>query len=167
VVSKLITLRLEKACQHLIAMEQSAFIRGRYILESVVVAHEVVHSIHKSKEPGIILKSDYEKTYDRMDIDFLIEILNKDRGFGEEWIGWIKSIVIGGSVSVLTNGEESPTFKTGKGLKQWDTLSPLLFNNVVDALTKMLDKTSKKGLVVSLLEQFRQGVSWLCNMLMT
>jgi hypothetical protein len=39
------------------------------------------------------------------------------RGFGEVWIAWIRSIVIGGSVSVLANGEESNTFKTGKGLR--------------------------------------------------
>jgi hypothetical protein len=33
------------------------------MLKSVVIAHEIVHSIHKSKEPGVILKLDYEKTY--------------------------------------------------------------------------------------------------------
>jgi hypothetical protein len=67
-------------------------------------------------------------------------------------------------VSVLANGEESPTFKTGKGLRQRDPLSPLLFNIVADVLTKMLDKAARKGLVKGLLEQFRQGVSWLCSM---
>jgi hypothetical protein len=49
-------------------------------------------------------------------------------------------------VSVLANGEESPTFKTGKGLRQGDPLSPLLFNIVADVLTKMLDKAARKGL---------------------
>jgi hypothetical protein len=32
------------------------FIRGRYILDSVVVAHEVVHSLHKNKEPKMVIK---------------------------------------------------------------------------------------------------------------
>jgi hypothetical protein len=32
----------KKVCQSLIDKEQSVFIRGRYILESVVVAHEIV-----------------------------------------------------------------------------------------------------------------------------
>jgi hypothetical protein len=62
------------------------------------------------------LKLDYEKAYDWINIDFLIEVL-KLRGFGDRWICWIKRVVIGGSVSVLANGEESPTFKTGKGLR--------------------------------------------------
>jgi hypothetical protein len=52
--------------QRIVAPNQSAFIRGRYILGSVVVAHEIVHSINKSGEQGIVLKLDYEKAYDRV-----------------------------------------------------------------------------------------------------
>jgi hypothetical protein len=39
------------------------------------VAHEVVHSVHKTKEPGVVIKLDYEKAYDRVNLDFLMEIL--------------------------------------------------------------------------------------------
>jgi hypothetical protein len=74
--SKLLTLRLEKVCHRIITKEQSAFIRGRYILESVVVAHEVVHSIHKSKILWVILKLDYEKAYDRINLDFWWKFLD-------------------------------------------------------------------------------------------
>jgi hypothetical protein len=76
------------------------------------------------KEPDVVIKLDYEKSYDKISIDFLLEFL-KLRGFGERWVGWIKKIVIGGSVSVLANGEKSTTFKTGKGLRQ-GTLCPLI-----------------------------------------
>jgi hypothetical protein len=110
-----LTTRLENVCHRIIAKEQSAFIKGRYILESVVIAHEVLHSVHKSKQPRVILKLDYEKAYDRVNLDFLLEIL-ESRGFGETWIGWIKKVVLGGLVSILANGEDSNTFKTGRGL---------------------------------------------------
>jgi hypothetical protein len=56
---------------------------------------------------------------------------------------------------VLANGDESATFKTGKGLRQEDPMSPLLFNLDVDALTKMLAKASGTGLVRGTLEDFR------------
>jgi hypothetical protein len=49
IFSNTLTLRLEKRCHRLVAKEQSAFIRGRFILESVVIAHEIIHSIHKLK----------------------------------------------------------------------------------------------------------------------
>jgi hypothetical protein len=120
------------------------------------VAHKIVHSVHRSKEPRVVLKLDYEKAYDGVNIDFLLEIL-RGRGFRDKWIGWIRSIVIDGSVCVLANGEESPTFKIGKGLRQGDPLSPLLFNIVADAVTKLLAKASSAGLVKGLLSQFRLG----------
>jgi hypothetical protein len=63
-----------------------------------------------------VFKLEYERSYDRVNLDFLIEIL-RSRGFGERWIRWIQDIVFGGSVSVLANGNESATFKTGKGLR--------------------------------------------------
>jgi hypothetical protein len=95
----LVTIRLEVVCQKLIASERSAFIKGRFILESVVVAHEVVHSVDRSKELGVILNLDYEKAYDMVNIEFLLEIL-RGRGIGDRWIGWIENIVISGSVCV-------------------------------------------------------------------
>jgi hypothetical protein len=80
IFSKVLTIRLGKVADRLISTQQTAFIGGRYILESVLVAHEIVHSIHRNKVPGVILKLDYEKAYDRVDLDFLFEIL-KTRNF--------------------------------------------------------------------------------------
>jgi mannosylglycoprotein endo-beta-mannosidase len=56
------------------------------------VAHEVVHSIHRSREPGVVLKLDYEKAYDKVNIDFLFEVL-RTRGFSPIWIRWLNKIV--------------------------------------------------------------------------
>jgi hypothetical protein len=62
-----------------------------------------------------------------------------------------------GSVSVLVNGEESKTFKSGKGLRRGGALSPLLFNLVIDVLTRMLERAVENKLITGLLKQFRVG----------
>lgn len=85
----MLTGRLGRVSQRLIASNQSAFIKGRYILESVVIAHELVHSVNRSKQPSLILKLDYEKAYDRMSWDFLFDVLNS-RGFSARWVKWMK-----------------------------------------------------------------------------
>jgi len=72
--------RLIKIADRLISTNQTAFIKGRYILESVVAAHEVVHEIFRKNEQGVILKLDYEKAYDRVSWEFLDEMLIS-RGF--------------------------------------------------------------------------------------
>jgi hypothetical protein len=55
----------------IIDRNQSSFVKGRNILEGVVVLHEVLHELIISKEKGLILKLDFEKAYDRVRWSFL------------------------------------------------------------------------------------------------
>jgi hypothetical protein len=50
----------------------------------------------------VVLKLDYEKAFDKVDPEFLLDLLRK-RGFGEHWISLIRSVVLGGSVGVKMN----------------------------------------------------------------
>jgi hypothetical protein len=43
------------------SINQSTFIKGRFILESVVTAHETLNSMIQSKSKGIVIKLEYEK----------------------------------------------------------------------------------------------------------
>jgi hypothetical protein len=40
------------------------------------------------------------------------------RNFDAKLISWIRQIVVGGSISIMFNGEDSSFFKAGKGLMQ-------------------------------------------------
>ena len=59
IFTKVLTNRINIVVDRLISSKQSAFIKGRYILESVVTAHEILHSVHQLEEEGAILKLDY------------------------------------------------------------------------------------------------------------
>ncbi|KAG5012711.1 hypothetical protein JHK86_024972 [Glycine max] len=43
---------------------QSAFMEGRHLLQSVLIANEVVDEATRRQKPCIIFKVDYEKAYD-------------------------------------------------------------------------------------------------------
>jgi hypothetical protein len=113
IFGKLLNNRLIKVANRLIASNQTAFIKGRYILESVVAAHEIIHEVHR-KESGVVLKLDYEKAYDRVSWTFLEEML-KSRGFGDKWRGWISKVVQGGSLCIRLNDENSTFFNLVRG----------------------------------------------------
>lgn len=81
----------------------------------------------------------------------------ESRGFSSIWTQWIRLLVKGGSLGILVNGEESPYFKPGKGLRQGDPLSPFLFNLVGDVFSRMLDKSVQGGLIQGVLQDFRVG----------
>jgi hypothetical protein len=54
------------------------------------------------KARGLVVKLDYEKAFDKVSLDFLLDLLAK-RGFGPKTIAWIKSVTHGGSVGVKLN----------------------------------------------------------------
>jgi hypothetical protein len=58
--------------------------------------------------------------------------------------------IVQGSVGLTLNNVEGEFFQTSKGLRQGDPLSPLLFNIVVDVLTKMLQKVARDDLIKGL-----------------
>jgi hypothetical protein len=64
IFSKCATNRLTSVCDSLISPNQTAFLKGRYILESVVAAHEIIHEVAHSDQAGFIFKLDYGQAYD-------------------------------------------------------------------------------------------------------
>lgn len=101
-LSKVVNNRLSEVANDVISPTQTTFIPGRFILEGCVTIHEVLHEMRTKNREGIILKIDFEKAYDRVKREFLIEVMER-KGFPPKWINWIKSCVIGaGGGSALT-----------------------------------------------------------------
>jgi len=79
----------------MILKSQSAFLKGRNIMNGVLALHETLHETKRKGKTGIILKLDFEKAYDKVNWNFLFDCL-RHWGFNETWCGWIKDVVTGG-----------------------------------------------------------------------
>ena len=40
-------------------------------MDSVILAHEVIHSLQKTKTPGMLLKLDISKAFDKLNWDYM------------------------------------------------------------------------------------------------
>ncbi|WVZ84242.1 hypothetical protein U9M48_031294 [Paspalum notatum var. saurae] len=137
IFTKAVTITLNDVADRVINPSQTAFMRGRNILEGVVILHETVHELHKRKLDGVIFKIDFEKAYDKVKWPFLYQTLRM-KGFSPKWIKWVETFITGGSIAINVNDE------IGR-LRQGDPLSPLLFNIVADMLTILINRGKRDG----------------------
>ncbi len=145
-ISKVLATRVQGFLHLLINPHQTAFIKGRHILDNFFCAHFLVHHLHSSKTPAAALKIDFERAFNYVNWTFLKDLLEA-RGFGDSWLYWIDSLLHSASAAVLLNGVPGKTFNYERGLRQGDPLSPLLFILCIDVLFRMLQMATNAKLL--------------------
>lgn len=95
IISKILVGRLKQHLPHIISENQVAFIPGRNIIDNVLIAHEMLHSLQKRKrwsKSYMAVKTDISKAYDRLEWKFLEDTMTC-MGFDTKWIDWIMKCV--------------------------------------------------------------------------
>jgi hypothetical protein len=105
---------------------QYGFIHSRTIQDCLAWTFEFLHLCHKSRKEIIILKFDFEKAFDMIEHQSMLQIM-KHKGFNDIWLHWMANIFTSGTSSVLLNGVPGKTFHCRRGVRQGDPLPPLLF----------------------------------------
>jgi len=77
IISKVLSCCMKKVLSLVIDECQSTFLKDRGLLDSVVVANEVVEELRRCGKRGLCLKVDYEKAYDSISWVFLIDMLQR------------------------------------------------------------------------------------------
>ena len=103
IITKVLANRLRGVLESLISPLQLAFLSGRQMMNSAVLAQEIVADWRRSGTPCFMWKVDFPKAYDSFDWQFLWNVLQRG-GFPEEWIKWMKLCITTASFSVLVNG---------------------------------------------------------------
>ncbi|XP_028113957.1 uncharacterized protein LOC114312000 [Camellia sinensis] len=146
ILAKVLSNRLKQVLPRIISETQSAFLRGRNILDGILIANEIVDGWKKARGCGVVLKLDFHKAYDSVNWEFLFSMLVKF-GFGTKWVRWMKVCVTSVRSSVLVNGSPTTEFSPQKGLRQGDPLSPFLLIIVAEALNILMGRAKDLGLI--------------------
>jgi len=145
-ITKLLSTRMQSVILQLVHTNQYGFIKGRTIQDCLAWAFQFLHLCHHSKKEVIILKLDFEKAFDKLEHEVILQIL-KYKGFSSRWTSWIQNILGSGTSSVLLNGIPGKGFECKTGVRQGDPLSPLLFVLAADLLQSVVNKAWQMGIL--------------------
>eukprot|EP00253_Pinus_taeda_P032768 PITA_32768 len=149
IFSKIIANRLKPLLLTLVSEEQMGYVEGRQILNNIIQAHEMIHSLKSNKQPGMITQLHLEKAYDKLSWAYIREVL-KAYGFNHNWIRWVMALVSTSSFSILLNSSPSKTFKPTRGLRQGYLLSPFLFILMMEGLGNAIKDAIVEGKIQGL-----------------
>jgi retron-type reverse transcriptase len=131
IITKVLALRLAPLINNLISPCQSAFIKRRSIHANFLYARNLTRRFHRTKTLALLLKLDISKAFDSVRWDYLISLMQRS-GFPLRWRNWITALLTTSTSRVLLNGIPLDPIRHGRGLKQGNPVSPLLFILAID-----------------------------------
>jgi hypothetical protein len=144
IISKVLAMRLAPHMNSLISRSQSAFIKKRSIHDNFMSVRCAVHRFYRSKTPSLFFKLDITKAFDSVRWEYLLTVMTK-LGFPPKWREWMAALLSTSSSRILLNGVPTAHINHGRGLRQGDPLSPLLFVIAINPLQKILDLAIEEG----------------------
>ena len=141
--------RLKPLLPTLVSMEQSGYVEGRQILNNIIQAHKVVHSMVSSRKAGMIMQLDLAKSHDKLNWTYINKVLISF-GFDHNWVRWVMALVTSSIFSILVNGSPFELFIPSKGLRQGDLLSPFLFILMMERLGQSIKHARVTGRIQGL-----------------
>ncbi|XP_050217765.1 uncharacterized protein LOC126668619 [Mercurialis annua] len=145
-LSKVLANRLSPLMPVIISANQFGFIKGRNIHDCHMIASEILHLANRRRDQLFLIKMDFKTAFDSISWNFILKIMAR-MNFPKTWIDWISSLFLSSQLSVLVNGSPTQNFFMGKGVRQGDLLSPMLFVLAAEGLKAMIDKAISLALL--------------------
>ena len=136
----------------LISYDQTAYVKGRYIGESVRLIDDLLKYAEDENIDGILFAADIEKAFDSVDHNSMFAAL-KRFGVGKDFARWIKTIFIKSQSCVMSNGTSTGYFNLERGTRQGELLSPYLLILALETLfIQIRSDPSMKGFRIKHIE---------------
>jgi len=134
--------RIQKHIKKLVKPDQTGFINRRFGTNNIRRALNLQQIGKDSKTPSMLLSLDAEKAFDRVDWVFLEQTLNY-MGFHDTFVKWVKIFYKNPKSRVRVNGHCSEFFNLGRGTRQGDAMSPVLFALSIEPLAELIRSNTR------------------------
>ena len=133
IASKVLSSRLSKVLETIIDPDQTCSIPGRTISSNLHALRDILDYIERTDETGILISLDQEKAFDRVNRTFLQNLFEK-YSFGSDFRKWIRTLYKDANMRVIVNEFLTDRVELRRGVRQGDSLSPLLYVLCVETL---------------------------------
>ena len=148
ILTKALSIKLQKVIPSLINSDQVGYIKGRNICENIRIIKDLISFTAMNKSPGFLTLIDFENPFDTVEWPFLFKTL-KSFNFGDNFFTWIKLLYTDIFSCVSNNGYLSNYFSLSRDIRQGCPISALLFILVAEILAINIRIDSKiKGIQV-------------------
>jgi len=73
IISKVIENILKPLLPSLISQEQVGFVEGRQIMDNIIQAHDIIHTLKLQKRGGMLIQLDLTKDYEKISWHYMIK----------------------------------------------------------------------------------------------
>ena len=141
-----IAAKLGLVATEVIHPDQAGFIPGRNLYDHTNTTHLAIEYCELTETNGCIVALDQEKAYDKIDHEYMWNILEAF-GFPSEFINRIKTLYKDIDKKIIINGVISRAFKIKRGVHQGDPMSCLLYDFSIEPLAISIRKRAQlKGI---------------------
>ncbi|KAK4521006.1 uncharacterized protein ATC70_006890 [Mucor velutinosus] len=134
VFTRLLNARIVPLASSLITEYQAGFMRDRFIGDHGLTNKLILEDAQKTTDTGLEFVGvmlDQTKAYDRIHPRYLAKVLEKFE-FPPAFVACIQNLFFNNQIFVNMNGFLSPAVSQQRGLRQGDSISPMLFNFAIE-----------------------------------
>ncbi|XP_074278418.1 uncharacterized protein LOC141602008 [Silene latifolia] len=143
-ISKVMCNRLARILPDIISRNQGAFVKGRSILENILICQDLVRMYNRGMvSPRCMFKLDLQKAYDSIEWQFVDQMLDA-LNFPEHFRKLIMLCITTPSYTPNLNGSHFGYFHGKRGLRQGDPISPLIFCICMEYLTRVMEYATRR-----------------------